>query len=70
MYLKDQIVFKIDKVNFWNELVNLSFGYFVFIDDFLGELNLDLMKLIELKDYFSIIYVCIKYIKIKVILIV
>lgn len=35
MHSKDQIVLKIDRVNLWNELVNPSFGYFVFIDDFL-----------------------------------
>lgn len=68
MHSKDQIVLKIDKVNLWNELVNSSLGYFVFIDDFLGESNLDSTKLTELKGYFSSIYACIKQTKTKVIL--
>lgn len=70
MGLKDKIVFKVDEVEFWNWLVYLRLGYIVFIDDFLGEFNFDFVKFIKLKKYFSIIYVCVKNIEIKVVLIV
>lgn len=68
MHLNDQIVLKLDKVKLWNELVNPRFGYTVFIDDFLGESNIDLTKLTKLKGYFNTIYACVKNTKTKVVL--
>lgn len=68
MHSKDQIVLKVDKVKLWNELVNPRFGYIVFIDDFLGESNLDSAKLTKLKGYFNTIYACVKNTRTKVVL--
>lgn len=68
MHSKDQIVLKIDKVKLWNELVNPRLGYVVFIDDFLGESNLNTSKLTKLKDYFNTIYACVKNTRTKVVL--
>lgn len=68
MHSKDQNVLKVDKVKFWNDLVNPSFGYIVFIDDFLGESNLDSAKFTKLKGYFNTIYACVKNTRTKVVL--
>lgn len=65
---KDKIVLKVDEVELWNRLVHSRLGYIVFIDDFLGESNLDSAKFTKLKKYFSTIYACVKNTETKVVL--
>lgn len=59
---KDKIVLKVDEVELWNRLVNPSLGYIVFIDDFLGESNLDSAKFTKLKKVLQLnICLCEEY---------